>query len=164
MLILPAGIPAATPTPIDLTAATLQNGGDWPNGGGSALLHDGTTSYAVFSGARSANSADTWAKFQLAAGADVTEVKAYGPNNAGMHETTSSSLQFTVYYSTTGSWSGEEVQIGEITGFDGSASGSVATIACSGSTGKPGYLALRCRGGSIEDKYGIAEIEATGVQ
>ena len=56
------------------------------------------------------------------------------------------------------------MQIGEITGFDGSAPGSVATIACSGSTGKPGYLALRFRGGSFEDKFQIAEIEATGVQ
>ena len=37
MLILPGGIPVATPTPIDLTAATLQNGGDWPNGGSNEL-------------------------------------------------------------------------------------------------------------------------------
>jgi hypothetical protein len=150
------------PAALDLTAATLQNGSDWPNGGGGSHLHDGDNNEAVLAGARSANSNDVWAQFQLGTAADVTEVKVYGPNDSGMHEASSTSLQFTVYYSTTGSWSGEEVQIGEITGFDGSGSSAIATITCSGSTGKPGYMAVRIRGGSSGDKFGVAEIEATG--
>jgi hypothetical protein len=150
------------PAALDLTTATLQNGGDWPNGGGSANINDGDNDESWLAGARSANSADVWAKFQLGTAADVTEVKVYGPNDSAMHEASSSSLQFTVYYSATGSWSGEEVQIGEITGFDGSANSSIATITCSGSTGKPGYMAVRFRGGSSSDKFAVAEIKATG--
>ena len=83
----------------------------------------------------------------------------YGPNNTGIHEN-DTTIRIRIQESSTGSWSGEEVTIGDTGTFNSSASSLVKTITCSGGTAKRFHRAFLTEGGGAQTSF-CAELEFT---
>jgi hypothetical protein len=156
-----AGSAGCSPSTIPFGDGTIIDGGTEP-GFNQSDAFDGDTNEPILACWRSPNASSAWIGKDWGAGVThkITEVVYYGPNDSGVHET-DTSVRIRVQESDTGAWGGEEVTIGDTGTFNGSSSGIVKTIACSGGSQKR-YHRLLFTGSTSNEKFAAAEIVFKG--
>lgn len=128
--------PLASPSLISQGAGTPI--GDLVDGGGVAAAFDGNLSQHRNDGAKYPENTTTgvhWIGKDWGLGSErkIAQVRVYGPNNTGIHET-DTSVRLRVEESSTGLWAGEEVTIGDTGFIDTSGADFVLDIPCAGAS------------------------------